>query len=168
MANEPAYCSWNDLLIGDLPLPSYIDVEKVIVDAADEIDSKIGFIYKTRIDVSDASTVVKPARLLLKRLNVFIASGRLLMNVATAGEDTRVHAYAARLLREAEVALVDIAQGRLLLEGADRVKHTDEVRGPVYGNKDPESYVEAFYDRVVNPRYSAFGFDAESEHGLIR
>lgn len=167
MAND-AYCVSTDLLVGDLPLPSYIDVQKIVDDAADEIDSKIGFIYKTRVDMADDGLVARPARLLLKRLNVFIASGRLLMNVATADEDSQVHAYAARLLREAEQALQAIAKGQVVLEGADRVKNAvDEIRGPVYSNKDPESYVEAFYDRIVSPTYSVFDFGSESERGMI-
>jgi hypothetical protein len=40
-----AYSAVTDLLTGDLPLPSYVSPVKFVDDAADEIDSKIGFLY---------------------------------------------------------------------------------------------------------------------------
>jgi hypothetical protein len=129
--------------------------EQYVNDAADEIDSKIGFVYETRVDTSDTSTVVKPVRLLLKRLNVFLASGRLLMAAAAAKEETQVHAYALSLVREAEATLEMIAKGQLPLDGALKVDAgtTENLTGPMQYNKDTESNVDAFYDRIANPRY---------------
>jgi hypothetical protein len=149
------YCSPGDLLTGSVPLPTYLDPAKFVSDAADEIDSKIGFIYVTPVDVSDGSTAVRPVRLLLKRLNVFLATGRLLMTVDAGGEDKTVHAYGLRLVTEAENSLAMIASGQLPLDGAARVDDGTGAQplGPIIGNKDAESYVDAFYDRIANPNY---------------
>lgn len=150
-----AYCQTTDLLLGNIPTPGYMAPDRYVTDAADEIDSKIGFIYITRVDVSNTSVVVKPARLLLKRLNVFLASGRLLMAAAAAQEDNQTHAYARSLVKEAEDALNLIATGQLVLPGAPKVVTDGEtvLTGPMQANKDPESNVDAFYDRIVNPKY---------------
>jgi hypothetical protein len=152
--SEDAYCSTSDLLIGDIPTPDYVNVQKFVDDAADEIDSKIGFVYETRVDMTEGGHTSRPARLLLKRINAFLASGRLLMSVDTGGEDTQVHAYALKLVNDATEALSLIANGQITLEGAEKIASgstTDHV--PIIYNKDTESNVDAFYDRIANPDY---------------
>ena len=149
-----AYCQPSDLLTGNIPTPAYLSPAKYCVDAADEIDSKIGFIYETRVDISLGSPVAKPVCLLLKRLNVFLASGRLLMAAAAAQEDTQVHAYALSLIRDAEQTLAMIASGELPLTGATPIPGSAmPVNGPKISNGDVESMVDAFYNRTVNPYY---------------
>lgn len=161
-----AYCGTEDLLNGNIPFASYTDPEKYIQDAADEIDSRIGFLYSTPVDLT-RTELIRPARLLLKRINAWLATGRLLMAVDAGGEDNRLHAYAARLVRDATLALDSIVSGGTILEGALTVAGaTVEVQLPIHVfNLDQESNVEAFYNRVMNPNYRPGYTDAES---LIR
>lgn len=152
-----AYSATTDLLTGNVPVPSYLSPQKFVDDAADEIDSKIGFLYSTPIDiVSVDSTVPRPARLLLKRINNFLASGRLLLAAAAGQEDSQLHAYGWSLIQEATIALNAIASGAITIEGATRIDTGDEaaVTAVIINNLDPESTVEAFYNRIANPNYS--------------
>lgn len=150
-----AYSAVGDLLTGNVPTPAALSPSKYVDDAADEIDSKIGFLYQTPIDVSEVSAVPRPARLLLKRINNFLASGRLLMAAASAQEDSQVHAYGWSLVKEGTAALDQIASGAILIEGAVKLDTGDDaaVTGIIVDNIDSESNVEAYYDRIANPFY---------------
>lgn len=163
-----AYSSSNDLLNGNIPLPGYLDKEKFVTDAADEIDSKIGHLYETPVDVSETSTVPRWTRLLLKRINNHLASGRLLMAADAGGEDDRVHAYALFLIQEATAALDQIASGEIKLTGVPGPggQSSEAITSIILNNLDEESNVEAFYDRILNPNYF-FGGSSESE-SLVR
>ncbi len=167
-----AYSAVEDLLTGNIPTPVYLDSQKFVNDAADEIDSKIGFLYVTPIDIGDTD-IPRPARLLLKRINNFLASGRLILAAAAGQEDSQLHAYGWSLIQEATAAVNQIAMGEIPIEGAVKVDadtDTAAVTAVIINNLDPESNVEAFYNRVMNPAYS-YGF-AEWErrgapvHGL--
>jgi hypothetical protein len=153
-----AYCTTSDLKLGEIPIPAYLDPQKEVNDAADEIDSKIGFLYQTPVNVGVGSTVVRPAVLLLKRINASLASGRLLLALASPEENRNVHAYGWSLVKEAQAALDLIASGQLPLHGALPVEGVTEVAAtaPLISNLDPESNVEAFYDRIANPSYIYF------------
>jgi hypothetical protein len=170
VAGEQTYSSVEDLLTGNVPLPTYLDPQKFVNDAAKEIDSKIGFLYVTPVNVSTdiEKPVSRPVRLLLERINNHLASGRLLMALDSAGEDTRVHAYALRLVDEASMALEAIASGKIDLDGAPKLDEGDDVRptSVLIGNLDAESNVEAFYDRIANPNFPLAGFGIPN--GLIR
>jgi hypothetical protein len=122
-------------------------------DAADEIDSKIGFVYSTPVDMSDPGPTSRPARLLLKRLNVFLASGRMLLAVASPGEEDQLHQYGLYLVKEATNTLDMIANGKIILDGATTIDTTQPPTVPLIDNLDSESQVEAFYDRISNPLY---------------
>lgn len=162
------YCAVTDLLTGNIPTPSYLSPERFVNDAADEIDSRIGFVYVTRVDVSSNSPVVKPAKLLLKRLNVFLATGRMLMAVDAGGEDDQLHAYALSLVQEANECIEYIVSGQIRLDGAPLVEgEAPTERGPMISNLDKESNVEAFYDRIANPNYRFPGALGESERSVI-
>jgi hypothetical protein len=165
-----AYSEETDLLTGNIPTPAYLSPQKYINDAADEIDSKLGFIYKTPVDLAtDAEhPVPRPVRLLLKRLNNFLATGRLLMAVDAGGERTQVHAYGKQLVDDALLTLNMIAEGKLELTDTPKLDGTDgelKVTAPLISNLDAESNVEAFYDRIANPEYIFFG---TLPQGLIR
>lgn len=150
------YAAVGDLLTGNIPTPGYLAPDKFVQDAADEIDSQLGFVYETPFDVSETSELVRPARLLLKRLNVFLASGRLLMAAAASGEDDNLHAYAKSLVDQALQTLEMIRTGEIVLEGAVEINPStsDQPKGPMWYNPDPESAVDAFYG-VVNPPNAA-------------
>lgn len=152
------YSEVADMLTGNIPV-SNTTAQKYVNDAADEIDSVIGTLYFTPVDMSsDPGTVSRPSRLLLKRVSNFLASGRLMLATAAGGEDDQLHAYAKYLVDSATAVLMKIATGEIRLDGAVRLGDPEEEgsRGPVISNVDPESNVEAFYDRIYTaaPVYS--------------
>lgn len=153
-----AYCEVSDLLIGDIPTSVSLDPQKYVNDAADEIDSKIGFIYKTPIDITGASAAPRPVVLLLKRLNSHLASGRLIMAATILIEDKQLNAYGKNLVADAELSLTAIATRQFLLPGVDPPTGITAPSGvpataPLLANVDKESSVEAFYDRIaMNPK----------------
>jgi hypothetical protein len=148
-----AYSAVEDLLTGDIRLPAYLDVAGAVQDATDEIDSKIGGVYHTPIDMDEnTSPVSRPARLMLKRIANFLATGRLLLEVAAAAEQTELHAYAASLVAEATQAISQIADGSIPLQGAELVPANQRTGTlPMINNLDRVSNVEAFYDRFTAP-----------------
>lgn len=149
------YCEVTDLMLGDIPLPSYIDPQKKVDDACDEIDSYLGYIYETPIDVSSTGPLARPARLLLKRINASLASGRLILAVASPEENRNLHAYGWSLVTESLASLRELATGNPALEGATPAENAAPAAStaPLIDNLDPESSVEAFYDRIANPSY---------------
>lgn len=162
------YCSVTDLMLGNIPMPSYIDKQQQVDSAAEEIDAKIGFKYNTPIDISQTSPVDRPAILLLKKINAFIATGRILMAVDAAGEDEQVHAYANRLLKEAYAALDAIAAGSIELTGAAlNTSTTPKTTAVIVNNVDDESLVEAFYDRIANPSYTYPSYVPTANGGFV-
>jgi hypothetical protein len=171
-----AYCAVNDLLLGQIPAPVGIDKQKVVDDAADEIDSKIGMLYETPIDiVSDPTVPPRPVKLLLKRLNVFLATGRLILAAASNMEDQQLHAYGLSLVSEATTALAVIASGEMVLDGVDPAEgYTPHSSTPLINNLDPESSVEAFYNRIANPSYlyssaeTVYAARYGNEQGMVR
>lgn len=150
-----AYCSTDDLLMGEIPIPAYIDSQKIVDDAADEIDSKIGYRYNTPVNIGVGTPVVRPAVLLLKRINAHLATGRLLLQLASPAEQPKVHAYGLYLVQESQRALDSIVSGEIILDGAVGLPgaDTEPATAPMISNLDAESNVEAFYDRISNPNY---------------
>jgi len=167
-----AYSETTDLLTGNVPTPAYLDPQRYVNDAADEIDSKIGFVYETPIDITDSSSnpVSRPVRLLLKRINNFLASGRLLLAVDAGAETDRVHSYGLYLIQEATASLDLIAQGKVDLDGAELLPADQaSVTAPLLYNEDSESNVESFYNRIANPAYVYFPLYVPARtDGMIR
>ena len=155
-----AYCSSGDLMLGSIPLPAYLDTDKAVEDAADEIDSKIGLIYETPVEVLDTNKVSRPVKLFFKRTNAMLASGRLLLAIASPEEQRSLHAYAYSLVKEATDALTAIASGEVQLDiPLLNPDSTVAVTAPQIDNLDSESNVEAFYNRIANPAYSYAPYD---------
>jgi hypothetical protein len=155
------YCATTDLLTGDVPLSSRpnLDPVKFVADAADEIDSKIGFRYHTPIDTGDGS-LPRPVSLLLKRLNAHLASGRLIMASTINSQGTETHAYGVYLVREASRTINMIAEGELLLEGVELASGVS-VNNPakvLISNLDAVSQVEAFYGAAASGSILPVGF----------
>lgn len=139
-----------EIKLGEIPLPTYINKTLLLQDAADEIDSFIGFLYDTPVDMLETGPVARPARLLLKRISIALVTGRLVLEIAASGEDVALHAYGVRLLREAHDALEQIRTGVIRLDGAILLPNEDGVdnpTGPLIANVDSASLVETFYDR---------------------
>lgn len=150
-----AYCAVADLLIGDVRTSVALDPQKYVNDAADEIDSKIGFVYETPIPVDAASTTPRPVVLLLKRINAHLASGRMILAATIAAEDQQLNAYGASLVAESELAIAQIASGEIILDGVTPGTGSIPLSAkPAISNTDSESIVDAFYDRIVNPNYT--------------
>lgn len=165
------YSDPTDLLLGNIPLPAYIDTAKLVQDVADEIDSHIGYVYSTPLDVTDTSSIARPARLLIKRISRNLASGRLILQVASPEENARLNAYGWSLVKESLDALNMIASGDITLEGATPAPgaSTPAVTAPQISNLDAESNVEAFYNRIGNPNYTYMPADYyTTPDGFIR
>lgn len=161
-----AYCTKDDLLTGDIPLAGkYGDGTAFVNLAADEIDSQIGHIYITPVvfDVGDPEDPIKvakarPARLLLKKINTLLASGRIILDMAAGGEDDRLHAYGRSMVNEALSLLNKITNMDIILVGAEMLPDAadDQNTGPSVLQEDPYSLVRGFYDRyssgaIVSP-----------------
>ena len=151
-----AYCEIVDLLIGDLPTSLALSPQKYVNDAADEIDSKIGFVYETPIPVDTFDPTPRPVVLLLKRLNAHLATGRMILAATIIAEDEQLNAYGKRMVEDAELTLVHISTGQLLLDGVltSGLSALPAPHVPMIMNKDTESAVDAFYDRIANPSYT--------------
>lgn len=149
-----AYCEVIDLMIGDIRPSDALDPQKYVNDAADEIDSKIGFVYETPIPITGGSSAPRPVVLLLKRLNAHLATGRMILAATIASEDEQLNAYGKRLVEDCELTIAMIADGKLILDGVTPGEMARPPRPvPLLLNGDDESAVDAFYDRVVNPNY---------------
>lgn len=153
--NDGVYCGLGDLLKGDLELPRYVgDGSSLVNRAAEDIDSHIGHIYVTPVEVPDEPRY-RPTKLMLKRINVCLASGRLILDLATASESSDMHAYGRALVKEAMDLLEKISAGEIVLAGAERIDDVvdpegEHFSGPAIKNEDSYSLVQAFYDRF-NP-----------------
>lgn len=147
-----AYCDKTDLLTGDIPLAGkYGDGTSFCNFAADEIDGQIGHLYITPV-VFDNSTPEKtaynrPASLLLKKINILLASGRIILDMAAGGEDVALHAYGASMVSEAIALLNQVSSGKIDLYGAPllNAKDDDENTAVSIKQQDPYSLVEGFY-----------------------
>lgn len=165
-----AYSDPGDLLLGNIPLPAYIDTTKLLQDVADEIDSRIGYVYQTPLDMTDTSPVARPARLLIKRISRNLATGRLILQVASPEENARLNAYGWSLVSESLEALRMIVDGEVVLDGALPAEgaSTPAITAPQIANLDTESNVEAFYNRLSNPNYQYTSADVyRSPDGLV-
>lgn len=144
------YSTVADLLTGNVPLPAALSPQKFVDDAANEVDSFIGFKYQTPVDVSDLGATSRPARLLIKRLANFLATGRLLMAADASGQDVNLHAYANKLITDALTTLQLIANGEITLDGAITLTDPNGAsaglrKAPAIYNVDESSNVEGFY-----------------------
>jgi phage gp36-like protein len=140
------YCEVQDLQTGNIPAPSAPNktLEKYIEEAADEIDSHIGLRYSTPV-VADETPVTRPVKLLLKRLNAWLASGRFILAADSGGEDDQVHQFGLYLVTQALAALEAISSGKIVLPGIPLVEEEDSKEtGPLAAFQDSESQVEGF------------------------
>jgi hypothetical protein len=139
-----SYCETADLLLGNVPVPATAD--KYVTAAADEMDSRLGLLYVTPVVLDESNPVQRPGALLLKRINSWLASGRLLMALDAAGEDDQVHQYAKRLVDEALAGLEMIIKGDVNLPGAEPINPEpgSRITGPLASWGDDTSPVEAY------------------------
>lgn len=148
-----AYCTNTDLLVGDIPLAAkYGNGSGFVQLAADEIDATIGRIYVTPVtfDVM-ANPSSRVSQLMLKKINILLASGRIVMDMAAGGEDDNLHAYGYSMWKEAWTLLQDLVSGKYTLETSSGKIDTDTSNDNTaisIANEDGYSLVEAFYSGV--------------------
>lgn len=151
---QDGYCEVDDLLLGDLPLHNSTLAQRYINNAAEEIDSKIAPLYQTPVKINPEDVVkFRSTIFTLKRINQFLASGRIIMAMAAPGENNIVHQYGITLVREAQREIDRIVNRDLILDGATPNSNAPSdfavSRAYVY-QLDKESAVEGFYS-MVNP-----------------
>lgn len=161
-----AYCATEDIRKGDIAVPSYTSLSDYVSGAAEEIDAAIGHLYVTPIVIDDIVPANRPSILFLKKLNWLLASGRLVLDIAAAGEMDNLHAYGKRMLDEAAAMLKLLTSEELVLTGAMQVDTGEEENftGPMILNEDPVSLVEQFYTNH-NP-YSGIAFKPADPYGV--
>lgn len=145
------YCEPTDLieLLGQLSedIPRYIGSEidsygRYIEAAAEEIDMVVGRKYALPLTLTPGTADY----LLLKKLNRFIAAGRILMGASAANEKNGVHKYASYLLAEASSALNAIAGGYIELDQPENPSSKQDYdSGPAIFLSDSDSFVRDFY-----------------------
>lgn len=147
------YCELADLVLGNIPTPT--DAEKYIIAAAEEIDSRIGLRYATPVVVAD-TIEERPTELLLKKINTFLATGRLILALAAGGEDVQLHQYGLYLVNQSLTAIEAIVSGSVVLPGATPATEGSSIQtGPQIFNVDDASSVEAFQEVFGNPASAA-------------
>lgn len=154
------YCTKDDLLTGDIPLAGkYGDGSTFVQFAADEIDSQIGHIYTTPVQFDESTpqlaAAARPAKLLLKKINTLLASGRIILDMAAGGEDRELHAYGRSMWQEAVDLLGEIKSGRIPLVGAPQLGSTADDKNTAVSiiQADSQSMVESFYNRFSQPAF---------------
>lgn len=148
-----AYCDTTDLLIGDTRLPSNVDPQAYVNAAADEIDGAIGFKYATPIALDETVAVNRPVMLLLKTINAWLATGRILLTISRSSEDSSLDALGTYYVKGALDRVAQIVDGKILLVNAvENTVGLSTFKGPTIINGDSESMVDAFYGHFQRPR----------------
>lgn len=145
---DSTYSATTDLLVGDVTIDDAVKTRHVN-QAADEVDSNLGFLYPTPFTEGALS---RPGWLLIQRLANFIASGRLLMEIDQGGEEQMIHAYGKSLLQQATDAMSLILSGAIdLRPGDDGSTEVPATNGMLIANVDDFSVVDKFYDYMAKP-----------------
>lgn len=148
-----AYCEPSDLLIGNIPLSPQYGIGSGFVDtAADEMDVVLGQLYVTPIVLDDVPKN-RPSQLWLKTCNKFIASGRLILDIAISAEDDNLNAYGLSMLNQGLAMLKAIQDGAASITGAIPLDPNAGAyqTGPMIFNEDSHSLVQAGYEFLLDP-----------------
>lgn len=158
-----AYCDVTDLFIGDTRLDETTTPPQAFVNSAgDEIDAAIGYAYITPIAPDDNSQN-RPTILLLKLLNQYIATGRILITTGRVGEDGKLDALGQYYLTMGLQRLQMIVDGKIDLIGAIHTAGSNNMKGPQLTNSEPQSLVDMFYSEM-NPSNPGFWIDPIYRH----
>lgn len=150
-----AYSGVTDLLLGDTRVDGVVNKESYVNAAADEMDAALGFIYETPITVNQSDPVNRPTILLLKLINNYLASGRIIITISRNAEDNSLDALGKYYVNLAMQRINDIVNGKIELLGAKRNAEEKSYQGPATYNAEPESLVDMFYGNFnpSNPGY---------------
>jgi hypothetical protein len=147
-----------DLILGNIPVPN--DAGKYVTAAADEMDSYLGLQYVTPVVLQESIPKQRPGYLLLKRINSWLATGRLIMALDAGGEDDQLHQYGKSLVESALKALEEIRTGDIQLPGGEPVNPDAGLsNGPVASFGDEYSPVEAYDGTFGNQAKNAIERD---------
>ncbi len=150
-----------DLLLDDLRLKPDFPKQKFVDQAAEEMDSKLGFRFALPLRLegelvpSPTTWLALPPHqvLLLKTINNRLASGRLILSIAVGGEQTSLHAYGYSLVQAALIDLMMVANGDVIFDTALLVPTTPfESKAPAGTNHDEESLLLGFENSVMRDR----------------
>lgn len=125
-----SYVEADDLLLGELTnsLPASIDPDQYLDMAQEEIDSKLGVMYVVPVNVA---TLPNSQGSLLKSIHRKLTSGRIIMAATVGHSESAVHGYAIQLVKEAQMELMAVANGDVVLVGAERVDGDGNPRGDI-------------------------------------
>lgn len=147
-----AYAEKEDLRLGNIPLPAAPIAQRAVDQAAEEIDAALGFKYITPIIVPAGVPTKQAVDSLLKQVNTFLASGRLILELTAGTEDNSLHSYAKYLVDQATKVLCQIKDGEIVLDGVSPANPDAIIAsGPLHINQDSVSGVDRFYDDLSNP-----------------
>lgn len=151
-------------------MPPTVSVQDFIEGACQEIDAKLGFIYQ--IPFQDPEQAASDPKMplnqwyLIKSIAIKLASGRIILAVTAASQDTAIHAYGYSLVRDAEVSLMAVAnadvrltwprvdsEGNPLNPGANPQDTDPLAYLPGGSNRDADSAVEFFEKNFMTPSY---------------
>lgn len=154
------YVEETDLLLGELTntLPASIKVTQYLQMTQEEIDAKLGVLYSVPIDVV---ALPNSQGNLITSIHRKLASGRIIMAATVAHSDTSIHAYAIQLVKEALMELMAVANGDVVLIGAERVDGAGDGRGDIADAEvdDPEARVPTGQNRDTYSAVESFEYD---------
>lgn len=144
------YATPDSGLLGGIPVADPNQLSAYFQDAADEIDAAIGILYETPVTKSGGGgPLPRRVTLLLARINRYLASGRYILAVAAAGEDSGLHAYGRSLVADASAALKNIVTGSSELDALRIPDPGLGRRGPRLVNAESKSNVDEFYKNMT-------------------
>lgn len=147
------YCAASDVLplLGDLILPTTLDMDAMITKASNEITLYLGSRYEIPIPLTDDFTV-----LLLQEATSELTAALIIASQAQGGEDNRVNAYGKWLYDRAQERIRPYMCDLSLPDAVVRPSGST-LDGPVaVFNIDSVSPVESFYRYIQQPPQSPY------------
>lgn len=162
MADSDVYCTPSDIKLGELQLPRHVDVEQWIQDAANEMNSYIGQLYKLPLVLDPQRPDHLADILLLQKINADLTTGKIILLAFAGKSGEQLHAYGKMLVDSAKAEMTRISKGVTVLEAAERLETDDpQPNGPLISNMDDRSFVGDFYNSYGsrNQGYDAWGIN---------
>jgi hypothetical protein len=142
-----AYCKTEDINLGTMEPPRGTDVQKVINEAANDIDAVVGRFYRLPLQLSESDPQHAPYKLLLRKLNIFLTTGDIIIKAAGARQDDSMNASGLWYMRQAQDVLKKIENGKIRFPDQVRMNADEDMfTGPYASSRDSSSRVEDFYN----------------------
>ena len=140
-----AYCQTADVTLGNTEFPRGVNLQSVIDTQAEYIDSVLGRVYRLPLTLQAGDPTHKPYLTLLKLLNVYRATGTIILNSAGARQDNELNAYGKYYLNWADRQLALIEKRQIRFPDQRDADEAAEESLVLMVNKDTFSRVEEFY-----------------------